>query len=554
MRSTHQNVARNVSVLAVDETDHITGLAGLTLTITASKDGAAFASISPTVTDRGNGWYNIALTSSHCDTLGDLAIHATATGADPIDFVVNVIAAPAVAGDAMDLVNNAIDAAAMASTGADEIVDRFWLNATSIQLASDAGDAATDAAAASASAASVDTKLTSTRAGYLDNLSSGAVATLASLTSVSSQVTAVESDTQDIQSRLPAALVSGRMDSSVGAMAANVITATAIAADAITAAKVAADVTTEIQSGLATAASVAALPTAAAIADAVWDESIAGHLGVGSTGEALDNAGAAGSPPSAADIADAVWDEPRSGHVSAGSFGEGVLLAADSITSGVVAASAVTEIQAGLALSTQVDALEAAAIAIEADTQDIQSRLPATLVGGRIDASVGAMASNVITAAATAADFTTEVTSGLALSSQVDALEAAATAIEADTQDIQSRLPAALVSGRIDASVGAMAANTLTASALAADAATEIAAGISVPSAGTVADAVWDVVLEGTETAADQVRLIASFAAGDATVQDGDGSYAFRDKADTKDRIAGTVSGTDRTVTTRDGT
>lgn len=51
--------------------------------------------------------------------------------------------------------------------------------------------------------------------------------------------TDVETDTQDIQSRLPAALVSGRIDASVGAMAANVLTATAIAADAITAAKVA---------------------------------------------------------------------------------------------------------------------------------------------------------------------------------------------------------------------------------------------------------------------------------------------------------------------------
>lgn len=47
--------------------------------------------------------------------------------------------------------------------------------------------------------------------------------------------------------------------------------------------------------------------------------------------------------------------------------------------------------------------------------------------------------------------------------------------IEADTQNIQSRLPAALVSGRIDASVGAMATNTLTGSALSTDAADEIA-------------------------------------------------------------------------------
>jgi hypothetical protein len=53
----------------------------------------------------------------------------------------------------------------------------------------------------------------------------------------------LQADTDDIQTRLPAALVGGRMDSSVGAMAANVLTAAAINADAITDAKVAADVT-----------------------------------------------------------------------------------------------------------------------------------------------------------------------------------------------------------------------------------------------------------------------------------------------------------------------
>lgn len=53
-------------------------------------------------------------------------------------------------------------------------------------------------------------------------------------------------------------------------------------------------------------------------------------------------------------------------------------------------------------------------------------------------------------------------------------LQAELDGIQADTEDIQSRLPAALVSGRMDCSVGAMAANVLTASALAADAVTEI--------------------------------------------------------------------------------
>jgi hypothetical protein len=65
--------------------------------------------------------------------------------------------------------------------------------------------------------------------------------------SILTAIAAVQADTDNIQSRLPAALVSGRIDASVGAMAANTFTASAVAADAVT----------EIQSGLATAAELA---------------------------------------------------------------------------------------------------------------------------------------------------------------------------------------------------------------------------------------------------------------------------------------------------------
>lgn len=85
------STARNRMVFMTDETDHITGLAGLTLTITSSKNGGAFGSISPTVTDRGSGWYSLALTTSHTDTLGDLALHITSTGADPLDALDEVL-------------------------------------------------------------------------------------------------------------------------------------------------------------------------------------------------------------------------------------------------------------------------------------------------------------------------------------------------------------------------------------------------------------------------------------------------------------------------------
>lgn len=59
---------------------------------------------------------------------------------------------------------------------------------------------------------------------------------------------------------------------------------------------------------------------------------------------------------------------------------------------------------------------------IEADTQDIQGRIPVSLVGGRMDASVGAMAANTLTASALANDAVTEIQSGLATSSALEAV------------------------------------------------------------------------------------------------------------------------------------
>jgi hypothetical protein len=87
VRYLKQSTARNLMVFLTSTSDHIAGATGLTLTITSSKDGSAFASISPTVTERGSGWYSLALTTAHTDTVGDLALHITAIGADPTDVL-----------------------------------------------------------------------------------------------------------------------------------------------------------------------------------------------------------------------------------------------------------------------------------------------------------------------------------------------------------------------------------------------------------------------------------------------------------------------------------
>jgi hypothetical protein len=91
MRLLKQSTIRNVMVFMVDETDHVTGLAGLTLAIDLSKDGGGFAAISPTVTEVDVGWYKVALTASHTDTLGDLVLHVTAPGADSAEVLCQVV-------------------------------------------------------------------------------------------------------------------------------------------------------------------------------------------------------------------------------------------------------------------------------------------------------------------------------------------------------------------------------------------------------------------------------------------------------------------------------
>lgn len=195
-------------------------------------------------------------------------------------------------------------------------------------------------------------------------------------------------DTNDIQTRLPAALVSGRMDSSVGAMAANVLTAAATAAD-----------------------------FGAEVADAIWDEDIVAAHGTADTaGRAIRTL-------------DTISDRTNNSNLNSllgvqDSAGVTITTKLDTIDDfldteiAAILGAVDTEIgaiistlgtPAGVSVSADIAAVKTETASIQSDTNDIQTRLPAALVGGRMDSSAGAIAANVITAAATAADFGTEV-------------------------------------------------------------------------------------------------------------------------------------------------
>ncbi len=85
-----QSTAKNVTILMIDSSDHITGKTGLTLTTYLSKDCNTPATITPTVTELDamnmKGVYKLALTAAHTDTLGEFKLMVSATGADPVDY------------------------------------------------------------------------------------------------------------------------------------------------------------------------------------------------------------------------------------------------------------------------------------------------------------------------------------------------------------------------------------------------------------------------------------------------------------------------------------
>jgi hypothetical protein len=87
-----QSTARNIMLKVFLASDHVTAATGKTLTVTASKDGGAFAAIGGTVTEVSSGWYKVALTTTDTNTLGTLIIRATAAACDdaehaPIEVV-----------------------------------------------------------------------------------------------------------------------------------------------------------------------------------------------------------------------------------------------------------------------------------------------------------------------------------------------------------------------------------------------------------------------------------------------------------------------------------
>lgn len=92
MRQRQQNsTVYPVSFFLVQSGDHVTGLSGATPVVTISKNGGAFAAAVGTVAEIGSGWYAWSAHATDRNTLGELAVHIEAAGADPVDFKLEIV-------------------------------------------------------------------------------------------------------------------------------------------------------------------------------------------------------------------------------------------------------------------------------------------------------------------------------------------------------------------------------------------------------------------------------------------------------------------------------
>jgi len=549
-----QSTARTVVIGPfVDSTDGATAETGLTIAqadIRLSKNGGAFAQTnnSAGATHMENGYYSVPLDTTDTGTLGVLRVAVNESGALPVwaDFM----CVPANVWDSMfgsdrlEVDAHEIEGGDATNAIRDALVDdatRIDASALNTLSGHDPGETimgATDlgtgsgltALASAADLATVDTVVDgiASDVAALNDLDAGDVQTAAAaaLTAYDPPTHAELTSGLAGLSDLDAAGVRG----AVGLAAANLDTQlAALPTDA--------DVETAAGAALATYdpptkaeldAGLAALndPAAGAIADAVWDETVADHSGVGSTGAALAAAGGSGDP----------WSTALPGAYGAGSAGS-ILGNLNDVSSGDVqtaAAAALTsydpptkaELDAAVSpLATSTEVAKDATVAKEATVAALND-----LDAAGVRSAVGLAAANLDTQLAglpTDADVETACEAGLA-----DYGAAKTTDIPSDYAT------AAAVTALNDLSAAeaqAAAAAALTAydpptrTEATSDKNEVLAAmpeGSDAPTAGEVADAVWDEALVDHAVAGSTgARLAAAAAAGDPWTAELPGDY-----------------------------
>lgn len=222
----------------VDATDGVTPETALSLTqaeTRLSKNGGAYAQKSDagSATHGEEGNYLVTLDATDTNTLGRLRVSIYVAGALPVwqDFMIvpanvwdSLFGADKLQVDAVEWLGNTIATPTVA--GVPEVDVTHWLGT----------------AAATPTVAGVPEVDVTHFGGTAGTFSGGRAEVNTSHVAGTAQTAGdIIADTNDIQARLPAALVGGRIDASVGAVATGAITAAAIADGAIDRATFAAD-------------------------------------------------------------------------------------------------------------------------------------------------------------------------------------------------------------------------------------------------------------------------------------------------------------------------
>ncbi len=308
-----QSTARRFPLKAYLSSDHVSPATGKTLAVQISKNGTAFANPiggATNATEIGSGWYYVDLDTTDTGTLGPLLIRATASGVDDVEretFVRKATnlglsgvpdAAAGAAGGLPTLGTGSgqinpssgkVPATVASGDDADAASIKTTIGVAGAGLTSLGDsrlgnlDAAITSRAAAATALSTAT-WTTARAGYLDNLSAGAVATASAVAAIPTNPLTTLGTNAPAGWINSAAIVDGALNdkgnwlTSLGTVAPSWYT------DA---------------------------PTSSVLAAAVWDQATSGHTTSGTFGAAMNAAGSAGDP----------WATALPGSYAAGSAG-----------------------------------------------------------------------------------------------------------------------------------------------------------------------------------------------------------------------------------------
>jgi hypothetical protein len=531
------NTTPTVCFFVPEAADFTVGIAGISDWDMAkiSINGEPFATIAGSLAETGLGWYYYKLHTSEDANEGTILLNFQDTDSADVYVTLTLINVAPI-GAAMTLSAGAITSTVLA----DNAVTAAKLNAdciTSAKIADDAflavnfGDGAFTADAFAA-----------------DSLVAATFAT-----------GAISAD----------AIAAGAIHAT--ALAANSIHATALAADSVTASSLKADAVTEIQSGLATAANLTA---------------VSGRIPAALVGGKIDsNVGTITNDAITAASID-------TGAIVAATF------AADAISAASVAAATVTKIQNGLATSASIAALNdvstgdisttldsqgltairaaklenldnldvaSSTLATAANLTTVDGKLPAALVAGRIDASIGVVANDAITAAA--------IDTGALTAAAFAADSIAAAAIKADAvAKIQAGMATSVEITNLNDLSGADVQTVLDTqgfTALRAEAMDNMDAPITTRSmpgdevtidnatVTAIAEALLDTVdgIESSITVREALRIILAVVAGKTTiVGDSPPVVTFRNTTDTKNRVVAQMSGSQRTSVVLDKT